>query len=65
MASVWMEQDADVDSLLQRLAAASEPGAADGATESHAAALLQQYAAVMPKLQPQGLFPCLLLQACC
>ena len=54
-----------MDSLLQRLAAASEPGAADGATESHAAALLQQYAAVMPKLQPQGLFPCLLLQACC
>jgi ribosomal protein RSM22 (predicted rRNA methylase) len=50
-----MEQDADVDSLLQRLAHADKSKAPGSAPASHVAALLWQYAAVMPLLmQPRS-----------
>jgi predicted TPR repeat methyltransferase len=45
-----MLQDADVDSLLQRLANAGEPDVPDKVPASHAAALFRQYATVQPHL---------------
>ena len=52
-----MQQDADVDGLLQRLANAGEPDVRDKVPASHAAALLRQYATVQPHVAASKLLP--------